>query len=212
MVLHHPLGQDGAAAADDAGDAARGQRDVLHQHAGVNGHVVDALLGLFLDDFEHQRGAEILEAAHAGECFVNGHGSDGHGRVVDDGLADARDVAAGGEIHDRIGAVLHRVAQLFEFLIDVGGDRGVADVGVDFALGGDPDGHGFEVGVAEVGGDDHAAARHLGADGFGRKVFALRDVLHFAGDDAAAGVVHLCANCVVLAFGYPFFTHVVGPL
>ena len=53
VVLHHPLGQDRAAAADDSGDAPRGQRDVLHQHAGVNGHVVHALLGLLLDHFEH---------------------------------------------------------------------------------------------------------------------------------------------------------------
>ena len=53
VVLHHPLGQDGAAAADDAGDALGGERDVLHQHAGVDGHVVHALLGLLLDHFQH---------------------------------------------------------------------------------------------------------------------------------------------------------------
>ena len=53
VVLHHPLGQDRAAAADDAGDALRGQRDVLDQHAGVDGHVIHALLGLLLDHFEH---------------------------------------------------------------------------------------------------------------------------------------------------------------
>ena len=31
------------------------ERNVLHQHAGVDGHVIDALLGLLFDDFEHER-------------------------------------------------------------------------------------------------------------------------------------------------------------
>ncbi len=110
MVLDHPLGEDGTAAADDAGDAAGGQRNVLDQDAGMDSHVIDALLGLLLDDFEHERSSKVFEAAHAGQGFVDGHGADGHGRIVDDGLADARDVAAGGEIHDGVGAVLHRVA------------------------------------------------------------------------------------------------------
>ena len=60
-------------------------------------------------------------------------------------LRMARDIAAGGEVHHGVGAVLHGVAQLFEFLVDVGGGGGVADVGVDFALGGDADAHGLEV-------------------------------------------------------------------
>ena len=56
MVLDHPFGQDRSAAADDAGDAPRGQRNVLHQYSGVDGHVIDALLGLLLDHFEHDAG------------------------------------------------------------------------------------------------------------------------------------------------------------
>ena len=53
MVVRHPLGQDRAAAADDAGDALRNHGHILNEHAGVDGHVVDALLGLLFDDFEH---------------------------------------------------------------------------------------------------------------------------------------------------------------
>ena len=41
-----PGGHDGPAAADDPGDPLDGQRDVAQQHAGVHGHVVDALLAL----------------------------------------------------------------------------------------------------------------------------------------------------------------------
>ena len=43
----------------------------------------------------------------------------------------------------------------------------------------------------DVGGDDGAAARDFAADEFGLEVFAAGDVLHFFGDDAAAGVMHL---------------------
>ena len=46
MVRQAPLGHDRAAAADDAGDALGGQRDVAQQHAGVDREVVHALLGL----------------------------------------------------------------------------------------------------------------------------------------------------------------------
>ena len=81
MVLHHPFGENRAAAADDAGDAPGGQRDVLHQHAGVDGHVIDALLGLLLDHFEHHVDIQILDAPHARERFIDRHGPDGHGRM-----------------------------------------------------------------------------------------------------------------------------------
>ena len=49
VVGQAPGGQDRPAPADDAGHALGGQRHVAQQHAGVDGHVVDALLGL-LDD------------------------------------------------------------------------------------------------------------------------------------------------------------------
>ena len=42
-----------------------GQRNVLHQHAGVDGHVIHALLGLLFDDFEHHLAVEVFHAAHA---------------------------------------------------------------------------------------------------------------------------------------------------
>ena len=52
-VGHHPLGDQRAAAADDAGDAvASSACRYSQQDAGVDGHVVDALLGLVLDHVE----------------------------------------------------------------------------------------------------------------------------------------------------------------
>src|SRR3546814_8104190 len=46
VVRQAPLGHDRTAARDTACDAFRGQRHVAHQHAGVDGEVVHALLGL----------------------------------------------------------------------------------------------------------------------------------------------------------------------
>ena len=88
LVGGHPSGHERAAAADDAGDAVADERQEFAHDAGVNGHVVHALLGLFLDHFQHDIGGEIFGALDAGEGFVDGHGADGNGRSVDDGATD----------------------------------------------------------------------------------------------------------------------------
>ena len=49
VMRQAPLGQDGAAAGDDARHPPRSQRDVTQEHAGVDREVIDALLGLFLE-------------------------------------------------------------------------------------------------------------------------------------------------------------------
>ena len=119
VVLDHPFGQNGAAAAHDSGDAPGGQRNVLHQHARVDGHIVHALLGLLLDHFQHHLPAEIFHAPHARQRLIDRHRPDGHRRSADDGLADGRDVAAGRKVHHRIGAIFHRIAQLLQFVVDI---------------------------------------------------------------------------------------------
>ena len=85
MVRGHPLREDGAAAADDAGDALGDQRHILDEHAGVDGEVVDALLRLLFDDFEVDIDVEVFDALDAGQRLVQRHGADGHGRVAKDG-------------------------------------------------------------------------------------------------------------------------------
>ena len=130
------------------------------------------------------RGGQVLDAADPRERLINRDRADRNRRRIDDGLADARDVAAGGQIHDRVGAVLHRVAQFFELFVDVRSDRGVADVGVDLAFRRDADGHRLEVAMIDVGRNDHAAARDLRPDQLRREVLAVRDMPHLFGDDA----------------------------
>ena len=100
-------------------------------------------------------------------------------------------VAAGGKIHHRVGAVVHGGVQLLQFFLDFRSDRRVADVGVDLAQRRHADRHRLELGMVDVGGNDHAAAGHFVAHQFGRQLFAVGDVTHFFRDHALAGVVHL---------------------
>src|SRR4051812_31607877 len=62
--------------------------------------------------------------------------------------------------------------------------------------------------MVNVGRDDHPPAgglRPYQLDGY---FLALSDVLHLAGHEAFARVVHLGPNRITLALGNPFFTHV----
>ena len=95
VVVGHPLRQDRAAAADDAGNALGDERQILDEHAGVDSHVIDALLGLLLDDLEHEIGSQVFDALDARDRLVDGHGADGHRRVAQDGLTDVMNAAAG---------------------------------------------------------------------------------------------------------------------
>src|SRR5262249_36182581 len=120
-------------------------------------------------------------------------GADGHGGGVDDGLADGVDVAAGGQVHDGVGAEVDGGVELLQLVVDLAGDGRVADVGVDLAPGGDADAHRLEAPgqVGLVGGDDHPAAGHLVADQLGLEVLALGDEGHLVGDHAPAGGLKL---------------------
>jgi len=128
--------------------------------------------------------------------------------TLHDGLADTRNVAAGGEIHHGVAAVLDGIAQLLELLLDVGGGGGVADVGVDLACRGHADTHRLQVGVMDIGRDDHPAARYLVADGLSGEALAARYVLHLLGRTPLAGIVHLRANAVAGAPRHPLVSHI----
>ena len=157
----------------------------------MDGHVVHALPGLRLDDLEQQLRGEIGHVAHVGHGLVDGHGAHRERAGAEDGLADLRDVAAGGEVHHRVGAVLEADAQLLELPLDVAHHRAVADVRVDLAGGPDADGDGVELRVGHVGRDDHPAPGDLAADELGVELLPRRDVGHLLGHQPLAGVVHL---------------------
>ena len=125
--------QDRAAPADDACDALRNQRQVLNQHAGVDGHVVDALRSLLFDYFKHDFGIQIFHPLYARDCFVNRHRANRHWRVAQNRLADFMYVAAGGKVHHGVGTIVNGCVQLLQFFVDFRRDRRVSNIRVDLA-------------------------------------------------------------------------------
>jgi hypothetical protein len=103
---------------------------MLSQYARVDREVVDALLRLALDLLQDDVVREILDPA-SDDHAVDRHGADRDRRVVDDGLPAGAQVAAGREVHQRVGAVALREAQLLDLLVGRAGHRRRADVGVD---------------------------------------------------------------------------------
>jgi hypothetical protein len=112
-VVDHPLGEDRAAARDDAREARPDERQMPAQHPGVDGEVVDALLRLALDLPQDDVVSEVLDAP-AEDHAVDRHGADGDRRVIDDRLAAGREVAARREVHQRVGAVALRPLELLD--------------------------------------------------------------------------------------------------
>ena len=111
VMREAPLRDDRAAARDDAGDAPGGHRDVAQQHAGVDGEVVHALLGLLDQRVAIDLPGQLLgPAADFLERLIDRHRADRHGRVADDPLARLVDVACRSRDPSTVSAP-HSVAQ-----------------------------------------------------------------------------------------------------
>ncbi|CEG08972.1 hypothetical protein BN961_02393 [Afipia felis] len=214
VVRKTPLRHDRAAARHDAGDAVGGEVDVGQAHAGVDGEVIDALFALFNERVAVKLPGQLDRIAVALlQRLIDRHGADRNRRVAQNPFARGVDVAAGGEVHHGVGTPADCPHHLVHFLLDRGGDGGVADVGVDLGQEVAADDHRLQLGVVDVAGDDGAAARDLaahefrgdeqrhfgaerftvGAGGFralklllAAEVLALGDVDHLLGDDAGA--------------------------
>src|SRR6185503_4140428 len=135
---------------------------VAQQHAGVDGEVVDALLGLLDQRVSVDLPGELLRlAVDLLERLVDRHGADRHRRIPQDPLARLVDVLAGGEIHHRVAAPADRPGHFLDFVGDARGHGRVADVGVDLHEEVPADDHRLGFRVIYVRGDDRAAARDL---------------------------------------------------
>ena len=116
----------------------------------------------------------------------------------------------GGEVHHRVAAPADRPHHLLDFLGGARSDDRIADIGVDLGQEVAADDHRLGLGMIDVGRDDGAAARDLGAHEFGRhhggdvgaealavgerraaEIFAHGDVFHLLGDDAGARIFEL---------------------
>ena len=165
VMREAPLRHDRAAATDDAGQALGRQRHEAQQHTGVDGEVVDTLLGLLDECVAEDLPSQVLGfAVHLFERLVNRHSADRDGRVADDPFAGGVDVFAGGKIHDIVGAPLGCPSHFLDLLLDARRDGGVADVGVDLHEEIAADDHRLGFRVVDVRGDDGAAAGDLIAD------------------------------------------------
>ncbi len=164
---------------------------MLAQHARVNRHVVDALLGLLFNHFAHQFERQILRPSHARNRFIHRHRAHRHRRGINDRFANSGNVATSGKIHDGVRAIVHGVMQLLQLLVDIRAGGGVPDVRVDLALRGDANGHRLKVAVMDVGGNDAAPARYFAADQLRFQLLALRNVLHLLRDHTLPRQMHL---------------------
>ena len=97
VVGEAPASHDRTAARDDAGHTLGGQRNVRQAYAGVDGHVVHALLALLDDGVAEDLPGQVFgDAIDLLQRLVDGHSADGHGGVAQNPLAGGVDVIAGG--------------------------------------------------------------------------------------------------------------------
>ena len=193
VVVEHPLGEQRPAAGDDADEPVPDEREVLAQNARMNREVVDALGGLLLQLGEDNLVREVVEVP-TDDHRVDRHRADRDRRLPDNRFAALVEVAACGEIHDRVGPPPFGPAQLLQLLARTGRDRRRAHVGVDLGLRRPTDAHRVEPvpQVHAVGGDNEPSRGNLVADLFGGEVlFALGNAGHLGRDDAAASVLEL---------------------
>ncbi len=172
--------------------------DERQPQPGVDGEVVDALLGLLDQRVAVDLPGQVLgHAADLLQRLVDRHRADRHRAVAHDPVARGVDVAAGRQVHHVVGAPADRPHQLLDLFLDARGHGGVADVGVDLDLEVAPDRHRLDFRVVDVGRDDGAAARHFVAHELGR------DDLRDAGAHRVAGQP-LLARLVGHVLGHPF--------
>src|SRR6185295_925536 len=167
MMCQTPFRMDRSATGHDAGHAFGGHRHIGEAHARVDGEVVDSLFCLLDERVAKELPSQVFGlASDFFQRLIDGYGADGHRRVTDDPFAGLVNVLAGGEIHYGIGAPSNGPDHLFDFFFDGGGDRRVADVGIDLHQKIAADDHGLAFLVVDVGRDDRAATGDFIADKF----------------------------------------------
>src|ERR1700722_2923139 len=214
-----PARHDRAAARDNSGYALRCQRHIGQAHAGVDGEIIDALLGLLDQRVLEHLPVELQRiAANLLQRLVDRHRADRDRRVAQNPGADVMDITAGRKVHNRVGAPADRPRHFLDFLGDARAHRRIADVGVDLDQEIAADLHRLEFEVIDVGGDDRAPSGHFiahefrrdefgngGAEalaiakglssafhrGLAREILAMSDIDHLFGDDPRAGEFEL---------------------
>ncbi len=132
VVGGHPLGQQRPAATDDAADAVLQQRQMLPEQPGVNREKVHALPGLLFDDLQDRVVIDILNGTIDND-LINRHRPERHWADRQQLASDVVQIAAGTQVHHRIGPGLQRDLHLFDLAVEGRADAAASDVGVDLA-------------------------------------------------------------------------------
>ena len=151
-------------------------------------HEVDALLGLFADDVEEERGVHVRDVAlEAADRLVHGHGAERLGARVKHALADRLHVLSHGEVHHEVRAGLERDCELLQFVALAGVRDAAPEVRVDLRGEHPSHAHGLAVRVRRIERNHGRAVRHCGAHGLDVDIFIRRDGFHRVGHKALAG-------------------------
>ena len=192
MMLQAPFGHDRTATRNDARHTIRRQRYETQQHAGMNRHIIHALLALFdhrvAEQFPAELGRIIL---HLFERLIHWHGANRHGGVAQNPFTSGVDVVAGRQIHHSVGTPLGGPRELLHFLVDGGGDGGIAHVGVELGEELRADDHRLGLGMVDVAWHHRASCGQLGTYQLHAAMLAFRHIAHFRRDDVVARIPHL---------------------
>src|SRR5690606_35582410 len=119
VMVAAPARHDRAASGDDTGDTALSQGDKVLEDTGMDGEIVDTLLGLGDDGFAVDVPAKPADiAAHLLKGFIKGHGTDGDRRIAQYPLARLGNIIAGGKVHQCVGSPARGPNQLLHLFMN----------------------------------------------------------------------------------------------
>ena len=188
VVVLHPRHHEGPAFGDQAAvtEALLAQPfDREAVDAAVNRHERDAVAKLAFDDLKQVFIIEQIRVALAprrfGKGLVEGHGTDREAAAGQDLAPYPVEIAAGGQLHQRVRPLLFRHLRLRQFKADIADVGRGADRGVDLGAQAAADSHRLLAAV-RVAGDDDMTVGHRLADDLGWKILARRHLLHLRRD------------------------------
>ena len=182
---------------------------MLNQNASVNRLIIHTLLGVLFDDVQkvvRRQGFNV--AVNAFQRLIDRHRANRHRRSINDCGANFIQVAATRrQIHHRVGTIFDGKMQFCHFFIHVGRVRRCAQIGIHLAFRSNADRHRFQIGMINVGRNNHPSPCHFRPNQFSRKLFPLCHIVHFFCNCALTRIVHLRHIALPMPFSDPFCPH-----
>ena len=195
----HPGEDEGAAAGDDVGQAARllERLDDPAVHTRMDGDEIHAVFRMGPHHFQKVLGRDGDEGLfQIADGIVHGHRADHGRRLLDKLRAEGARLAGVRQIHDGIGPqfqghghllpfrrLVGQVARDTEVHVHLGGQRHAVQGGAHAAR--------CQARMVDVGGNGDAAGGHGSADGLGLAALGGGHGGHLGRDDAGTGIIHL---------------------